>query len=152
MRSFLCCILLSLPVLALDINDTMTMHVLDVLKSNQVSIDRGFSDNIHKGDHLKINDSQGYKARGIVIFTRENFSILKLYRIIENDSLSRDNDYILTSMKQSLIAPHMRKYLKADFEQNFADFVPRKSSKPNAISIDLPQKTTAQEVSKAISK
>ena len=150
MIKFLILLFISGQVLALDINDTMSMKVYDILKGNRVSINRGYSDGLYKNDHVRVNSSTGYHARGIVIFVKENFSILQLYRVIDDDSISRDVNYIMTSTKLSQIAPHMRRFLKTSFKSQYNSFQPRSSMEAISINNDLPKKTSVKSVKKAI--
>lgn len=152
MRTFFIFLFISLQVLALDVNDTMSIKVLDVLKNNHISINRGFSDGVVKNDHIRINSSEGYRSRGLVLYVKENFSIVKLYRVIDDNSFSRDLNYTLTSMNLSQLAPHMRKYLKQDHNKKFQNFQPRKSTTPLDIKNDLPKKTTAKELKLILGK
>lgn len=143
-------VLFSLQIFAIDVNDTMDVKVLDILKNNRVSLNRGVADGLLKNSHFKLNGSLGYLARGIVIHTKEDFSIVQLYRIIGYDSFSRNDKYTLTSLKTSFIAPHMRKYLRKDFSSEYSGFIPGKSQEPNEVNSDLPRRTTSRAIQKAL--
>lgn len=145
-------ILTSFSAYSLGINDTMSLKVYDILKKNRISVNRGIADGLLKNDHLKINNETGYLARGIVIYTKETWSIIQLYRIRKNDTFSRDDHYILTSMRNNLISPHMKKYLFKDFSKTYEKFIPQKSSEPNIITKDLPRRTNKRELQEALKK
>ena len=133
------------------VNDTLEVKVYDILKNNRVSINRGVSDGVLKNTHVKFNsDDKGYLARGVVIFSKENFSIVQLYRIIGYDSFSRSDIYKMTSLKTSFVAPHMRRSLRKNFSDEYSNFVPKKSNKSYEINSDLPRRTTTRAVRRAL--
>lgn len=138
-------------ILGYGVNDTLETKVHDILDNNRISINRGVSDGVLKKTHVKFNsDDKGYLARGVVIFSKENFSIVQLYRIIGYDSFSRNDVYKMTSLKTSFVAPHMRKYLRKNFNDEYSEFVPGKSNKSYEINSDLPRRTTTRAVRKAL--
>ena len=148
---FLVILLCMSNVLGYGVNDTLETKVHDILDNNRISINRGVSDGVLKKTHVKFNsDDKGYLARGVVIFSKENFSIVQLYRTIGYDSFSRDDVYKMTSLKTSFVAPHMRKYLRKNFNDEYSSFVPRKSNKSHEINSDLPRRTTTRAVRKAL--
>ena len=121
--SFLFLLTISQFAFCYGVNDTLDTRVIDILKSNRVSINRGISDGVIKNTHVKFNSSElGYLARGVVIYAKENFSIVQLYRIIGYDSFSRDITYKMTSLKTSFVAPHMRKHLRNDYSSEYLNF------------------------------
>lgn len=152
MKTLFIIALSSWQIFALGVNDTMEVKVLDILKSNRVSLNRGVADGLIKNSHFKLNGALGYLARGVVIYAKEDFSIVQLYRIIGYDSFSRNDKYTLTSLKTSFVAPHMRKYLRKDFTAEYKDFKPKSSQAANEINSDLPTRTTSKSIQKALGR
>lgn len=84
-------LLLSTATFALEIDEKLTLRLLDVSQSKKtVLINRGIEDGLVVGDHAKFFKTTGVTARGVVIKVAPTRSIWSLYRIIEADTIVKN--------------------------------------------------------------
>ena len=84
--------------LALDVNEKLTFQVVDFFKPNIMAIDRGSSDGINLRDHIRIENQNGFVARGICVHRDVHHSFWKIYRLHRPETLQINQSYKLTSM------------------------------------------------------
>jgi hypothetical protein len=113
MLKLLILFLISLASHALEYNDTIgEINVIKHYKKNVLVLDRGLEDGIDKFDHIKLTNQNGYIARAICVKVSMLLSYWKVYRVVNPELLSYDESYVLRSMKQSSLPPHIKKYVQ----------------------------------------
>lgn len=81
-------ILISLKAYALDIDEKLTLRLLNVSNSKRtVLVNRGIEDGLVKGDHAKFYLSTGMIARGVVVKVSPSRSVWSLYRLVTPDDV-----------------------------------------------------------------
>lgn len=112
----------SSSLLSLDINESMNSKILKVYPKNVFAIDRGLEDGINVDEHVKLTSKDGFIARGLCIKSSLRYSLLKIYRVVRPELVSRDTKYHLHSMKLSEIAPQIKELKAFDFTDDYKDF------------------------------
>lgn len=116
---------------ALEYNDVLPkVNVIKSYNNNFLVINRGLEDGIFKGDHIKLTNTNGYIARAICIKTSMLISHWKVYRVVNPDLLSYDDDYKLRSMNQSKVPSELEEFKTADFDDRFNDISDEDVKKP----------------------
>jgi hypothetical protein len=89
---FLAVILFSSSVYALEIDEKLTLRVLNISRSRKtVLINRGVEDGLVQGDHAKFFITVGVIARGVVIKVSPTRSVWSLYRVVNADYIKPDS-------------------------------------------------------------
>lgn len=89
---FLFFVLFTLNVIALEIDEKLTLRVVNVSKSGKtVLINRGIEDGLVQGDHAKFFLTIGIIARGVVVKVSPTRSVWSLYRIVNADYIKNDS-------------------------------------------------------------
>ena len=112
----------SSSLLSLDMNERMSSQILKVYPKNVFVINRGLEDGVRVDEHIKLTSQDGFIARGLCIKTSLRYSLIKIYRVVRPELVSMDTHYTLHSIKQSEIAPHIRKLKAFDFTNDYKDF------------------------------
>lgn len=116
---------------ALEYNDVLPrVNVIKAYKNNFLVINRGLEDAIFKGDHIKLTNQNGYIARAICIKASMLISHWKVYRVVNPELLSYDDNYKLRSMNQSEIPDQLKGFRTADFDDRFNDISDADINKP----------------------
>lgn len=132
-------IILSPKVWALDINEELpNVRILDTHPNNIVVINRGVEDGISIGNHAKLRGAEGYATRGICIKTGMLTSHWRLYRIVDNQMVSKDLTYTLVGLQDSEPAPRMTKVRATDFTKKLPDYDETRLGPSPFVSEDLP--------------
>jgi hypothetical protein len=98
---------------ALEYNDIIKkISVIKHYDNNVLVLNRGLEDAIDQFDHIKLTNRNGYIARAICTKSSMLLSYWKVYRVVNPDLLSYDENYTLRSMKQSSLPPHIKRYVK----------------------------------------
>lgn len=112
----------SSSLLSLDMNESMSSQILKVYPKNVFVINRGLEDGVKVDEHIKLTSTDGFIARGLCIKTSLRYSLIKIYRVVRPELVSMDTHYTLHSIKQSEIAPHIKKLKAFDFTDDYKDF------------------------------
>ena len=121
----------SLCAHALEYNDVLPrVNVIKAYDDNFLVINRGIEDGIYKGDHIKLTNQNGYIARAICIKASMLISHWKVYRVVNPELLSYDDDYKLKSMNQSKIPESIAAIKEEDFDDQFNDITDKDINKP----------------------
>lgn len=121
----------SLCAHALEYNDVLPrVNVIKAYDDNFLVINRGLEDGIYKGDHIKLTNQNGYIARAICIKASMLISHWKVYRVVNPELLSYDDDYKLKSMNQSKIPDSIAAIKEEDFDDQFNDITDKDINKP----------------------
>lgn len=127
----LCFVAFTFNALALEFNDVLPrVNVIKAYDDNFLVINRGLEDGIFKGDHIKLTNQNGYIARAICIKASMLISHWKVYRVVNPELLSFDDDYKLKSMNQSKVPTALAEFREADFSEYFNDITDADVKKP----------------------
>lgn len=126
---FIILCMISLPVLALVYGDKMTGRVLKAYNENYLVLNRGLEDGIFKNEHVKITNEQGYVSRAICVKPRMMISHCKVYRVVNPQLLSLDNEYTISSIKQSEIPDDLKRLKDIDYSNRYNDFTDKDVNK-----------------------
>lgn len=133
-------LLLSPSSHALDLNEELSnVRLLDVPSQNIVVLNRGMEDGIQVGAHAKLRGVEGYAARGICVKTGLLTSHWRLYRIVDNQLISKDLTYTLVGMEDSEATQEMGKIRSMDYGKKLPDFDETKLQPPQAVNSDMAQ-------------
>jgi hypothetical protein len=146
-------------VSALESSDRLSTRILKVYDKNILILNRGLEDGVFPKDHIKLTSSDGFIARGICIKVGMLSSHYKIYRVIRPELVSKDTNYILSSINQSKMPKDIReRYKKVDFTNYFKDWDEKNLSKQIKLQqerfakYDLPEDTSNDEVLKLENK
>jgi hypothetical protein len=118
MWKILVLLLISNLSFSLEFNDTIQkISVIKHYKQNVLVLSRGLEDGIDLYDHIKLTNRNGYIARAICVKTNMLLSYWKVYRVVNPELLSYDDNYTLRSMKQSSLPPHIKRYVRSKKEE-----------------------------------
>lgn len=137
--------LLSLPVLAIDINEQLpNVRLLALYPNNIIVLNRSITDGIRVGSHIKLLTSEGYAARGVCVKTGQLTSHWKIYRIVESELISKDLTYTIVGMDSSEAPKFAQDWNEIDHSKivpKFDDsFLKDPEKAPSAkLSSDLPE-------------
>lgn len=116
---------------SLEFNDVLPrVNVIKAYDGNFLVLNRGLEDGIFKADHIKLTNQNGYIARAICIKAGMLISHWKVYRVVNPELLSYDDNYKLLSMNQSEIPNELKGFRKADFDEQFNDITDADIKKP----------------------
>jgi hypothetical protein len=145
-------IILNYQVYALELNDKLTVKILKTYDENFLVLNRGLEDGIEVKDHAKITGDDGFIARGICVKTGLMTSHWKIYRVVHPELVSKDNTYIMRSLKTSPIHPDMEMVKEDDYSQKFTDWDEKDLSKSVAyqqdriMKFDLPENNSKDKI------
>ena len=132
-------LILSPSTHALDINEELNnVRILDVHPSNVVVLNRGAEDGVEIGNHGKLRGAQGYASRGICIKAGVLTSHWRLYRIVDNQLVSKDLTYTLVGMEDSESTREMGTVRSSDLTNRYPDFDETKLQPKSGVQGDLP--------------
>ena len=138
MKIFFILLILSLPAFAIDPLETLSnIRIKEVLPDNIVLLTRGTEDGIHKGDHARLVNLEGYAARAVCLSSHLERSYWKLYRIVSAETISKDFVYKMIGMNLSEIPQSMLGLKDEIFVSPIKDV---DETKPATIKNDLPEK------------
>ena len=115
--------LLTLPALALDINETLpNVRILAVYPGNVVVLSRGLEDDVTVGTHAKLRASEGYAARALCVKSGLLTSHWRIYRVVEAQLISKDLTYSLIGMDTSEAPKSVENWQRIDHEKIVPEF------------------------------
>ncbi|HLE12204.1 MAG: hypothetical protein A2504_13725 [Bdellovibrionales bacterium RIFOXYD12_FULL_39_22] len=89
---FFLVMLSAFQLLALEIDEKLTMRILRVSNSKKtILVNRGTEDGLLVGDHAKFFVTTGVVARGVLIKVAPSRSIWSVYRIVDDSEVKEDN-------------------------------------------------------------
>lgn len=133
-------ILVSPSLHALDINEELSnVRLLDVHPNNIVVLNRGGEDGIWVGSHAKLRGAEGYAARGVCVKSGLLTSHWRLYRIVNNQLVSKDLTYTLIGMEDSEATAEVGRVRATDYSKKVPDFDEERLAPPKEIKSDLPE-------------
>lgn len=139
-------------VFALESTDVMDTQILKAYDYNVLVLNRGLEDGIHRNDHIKLTNDNGFIARGICIKTSLLVSHFRVYRVSRPELVSKDAIYQLRSINQSKIPRDIAKLKRVDFSPYFNTYNDEKMLKQvklqdnRIVKYDLPTEVRRSEI------
>lgn len=108
---------------ALESTDELKSKILKVYDKNIIVLNRGLEDDIIINDHIRLTSSNGFIARGICIKRGIQTAHFKIYRVTRPKLISKDIEYILSSINHSELPQDIEEnYKLVDFTNYFKDW------------------------------
>lgn len=133
-------LILSPSARALDLNEELSnVRILDVHPDNIVVLNRGGEDGVWVGNHARLKGAEGYAARAICVKSGLLTSHWRLYRIVDNQRVSRDLTYTLVGMEDSESTKEMSRVRSSDLAERLPEFDESRLEPKAEVKSDLPE-------------
>jgi hypothetical protein len=131
--------------MALVENDVIDAKLLKIQEENVVVFNRGVEDGIEVADHVQLTNTRGFVARGICLKTGMMTSYWKIYRVVNPDKVSKDDNFKIRGINTSEVEEKYTEFTEENYSEEYSDFSEaeliawgRKRSSEKA-EYDLPQ-------------
>jgi hypothetical protein len=108
--------------MALVENDVIDAKLLKIQEENVVVFNRGVEDGIEVADHVQLTNTRGFVARGICLKTGMMTSYWKIYRVVNPDKVSKDDNFKIRGINTSEVEEKYTEFTEENYSEEYSDF------------------------------